>query len=276
MLGHRATSEALIYQKVSAMKPNRLFVSLVTISILISSFLASPASAKAPVVTWKISWLEQSRSYATSSLVSTKSTGKKVWSASGSCALNNGKLRTKSSGVCTIKLALSAKGKFTAKTFSIKLPISLLVARPVLEDAVYCPVAKEFVKAFEHARPNGSDWMGNLVSNSELTANVEAEFSRLLRATQSMVDVAPIEIYLMAMEIGNYVESYYKLLEKYSFQTQDMIHFASDQELKYLSNFDSNKYYDDEAEDVFLFSPWFERRIIQHCKKYGESWWWQS
>jgi len=38
----------------------------------------------------------------------------------------------------------------------------------------------------------------------------------------------------------------------------------------------SNKYYDDEAEDVFLFSPWFERRIIQHCKKYGESWWWQS
>jgi hypothetical protein len=77
-------------------------------------------------------------------------------------------------------------------------------------------------------------------------------------------------------QIGNYVESYYKLLEKYSFQTQDMIHFASDQELKYLSNFDSNKYYDDEAEDVFLFSPWFERRIIQHCKKYGESWWWQS
>jgi hypothetical protein len=55
-----------------------------------------------------------------------------------------------------------------------------------------------------------------------------------------------------------------------------MIHFASDQELKHLSNFDSNKYYDDEAEDVFLFSPWFERSIIQHCKKYGESWWWQS
>ena len=98
------------------MKPNRLFVSLVPILILTSSLLVPPVAAKAPVVTWKISWLEPSRSYATSSIASTNSPGAKVWSVSGSCTLKAGRVKTKSYGHCSVTVKIKAKGNFKSKT----------------------------------------------------------------------------------------------------------------------------------------------------------------
>lgn len=99
---------------------------VVSIFVTSLSTLATPSvgAATSPIVTWKVSTLNPSVGYATSSIASTNSTGTKVWSVSGSCTLKNGKVTTKASGFCTVKLVLRAKGKYATKTSSKKLKIS--------------------------------------------------------------------------------------------------------------------------------------------------------
>jgi hypothetical protein len=101
------------------MKFNRLLVCLLPFGLLISSALVpAVAAATTPSVTWKLKTLNPSQSYLTSSIASSNSTGTKTWSVSGSCSLKSGRISTRTSGSCTIKLALKAKGKFAPKTFS--------------------------------------------------------------------------------------------------------------------------------------------------------------
>ena len=111
------------------MKFNRLLVCLAPIWLLVSSVLIpSVRAAKDPVVTWNqanpaMPQLLPSTKYATSSIASTNSTGKKIWSVSGSCTLQNGKVTTKAAGFCKIKLVVQAKGTFGAKSFSKSMKI---------------------------------------------------------------------------------------------------------------------------------------------------------
>ena len=98
---------------------------------LMFSFIATPISEVSaarpeavPVVTWKISSMKQLTTYATSAIASSNSTGTKVWSVSGSCTLKSGKVTTKSSGSCTVKLSIKAKGKFSSKSSSKKFAIA--------------------------------------------------------------------------------------------------------------------------------------------------------
>ena len=93
--------------------------------VLISSVMApSVGAATSPIVTWKVTTLKPSTGYVTSTIASTNSTGAKVWSVSGSCSLKSGKVTTKASGSCTVKLVLKAQGKYSAKTASKKLTIA--------------------------------------------------------------------------------------------------------------------------------------------------------
>ena len=98
---------------------------------LIFSFLATPIAevsavspAVATTVTWKMSSMNQLTTYSTSAIASSNSTGTKVWSVSGSCTLKSGKVTTKSSGSCTVKLSIKARGKFTSKSSSKKFAIA--------------------------------------------------------------------------------------------------------------------------------------------------------
>ncbi len=97
---------------------------------LVLSFIAIPTShvsatkpAATPVITWKLSSMKPTTVYATSAIASSNSTGTKTWSVSGSCTLKSGKITTRSSGSCTVKLAIKSKGKFTSKTASKKFTI---------------------------------------------------------------------------------------------------------------------------------------------------------
>lgn len=107
------------------------FAPYVLTATLAFSFLASVASevsaakpAASPSITWKLSSMNQLTSYATSTIASSNSTGTKAWSVSGSCTLKSGKVTTKASGVCTVKLVVKAKGKFSSKTASRKFTIA--------------------------------------------------------------------------------------------------------------------------------------------------------
>jgi len=98
---------------------------------LMFSFLSAPISevsaarpAAVPAVTWKMSSMKQLTTYATSAIASSNSTGTKVWSVSGACALKSGKVTTKSSGSCTVKLIIMAKGKFSSKSSSKNFAIA--------------------------------------------------------------------------------------------------------------------------------------------------------
>jgi len=107
------------------MKHNRFLLALVSISLLFSSLLISSVNAATnPAVTWKVSTLEPSSSYATATLATINSTGAKVWSVSGACTLKRGKVIVKVSGWCTVRLAVKATTKFAAKTFSKRFPIT--------------------------------------------------------------------------------------------------------------------------------------------------------
>lgn len=101
---------------------------------LMLSFFATPIlevsaarPAATPAVTWKLSSMKQRTTYATSAIASSNSTGTKVWSVSGSCTLKSGKVTTKSSGSCTVKLAIKAKGKFSSRSTSKKFAIATSV-----------------------------------------------------------------------------------------------------------------------------------------------------
>jgi len=98
---------------------------------LMFSFLATPISevsaarpATTPAITWKLSSMKQLTTYATSVIASSNSTGTKVWSVSGACTLKSGKVTTKSSGSCTVKLNIKATGKFSSKSTSKKFVIA--------------------------------------------------------------------------------------------------------------------------------------------------------
>ncbi len=99
-------------------------VGSMSVVLLSSLVVPSVGAATSPVITWKVSSLKPSKIYSTSSLASTNSTGTKVWSVSGSCTLKSGKVTTKTSGFCTLKLALKPSGKYAAKTSSKKLAIT--------------------------------------------------------------------------------------------------------------------------------------------------------
>lgn len=92
--------------------------------VAISSAITPVAhAATSPTVTWKVSSLIAKKSYNTSSIATTNSSGSKVWSVSGSCTLISGKVTALESGACTVTLRVKAKGKFSSKTASKKLSI---------------------------------------------------------------------------------------------------------------------------------------------------------
>ncbi len=78
----------------------------------------------APIITWKLSSMKHASTYTTSAVASSNSTGTKIWSVSGSCTLKSGRITTKSSGSCTVKLVIKTKGKFNNKTASKKFTIA--------------------------------------------------------------------------------------------------------------------------------------------------------
>ena len=100
------------------------FVLSVSVALVSSVMAPSVDAATSPIVTWKVTTLKPSTGYATSTIASTNSTGAKIWSVSGSCILKSGKVTTKASGSCTVKLVLKAQGKYSAKTASKKLTIA--------------------------------------------------------------------------------------------------------------------------------------------------------
>lgn len=111
------------------MKIKQVLLSAIPICLIVSSVLIpSVGAATDPVVTWNqtnpsMPQLLPSTKYTTSSIASTNSKGKKIWSVSGSCTLKNGKISTKASGFCKIKLVVQAKGKFGKKAFSKNMKI---------------------------------------------------------------------------------------------------------------------------------------------------------
>ena len=100
------------------------FVLSVSVALVSSVMAPSVGAATSPIVTWKVTTLKPLTGYATSTIASTNSTGAKIWSVSGSCILKSGKVTTKASGSCTVKLVLKAQGKYSAKTASKKLTIA--------------------------------------------------------------------------------------------------------------------------------------------------------
>ena len=112
------------------MKRSILRTSVVSLSVvLFSSALVPPAgAATTPIIIWN--QLDQARpqllpssKYTTSSIASTNSTGKKVWSVSGACTLKSGIISTKVAGFCTVKIVIKAKGNFSAKSFSKRMKL---------------------------------------------------------------------------------------------------------------------------------------------------------
>lgn len=102
----------------------------VSLSVFLVSSLMAPSvgAATSPIVTWNQSnpsmpQLLPSSKYRTSSIASTNSTGKKVWSVSGACTLKSGIITTKVAGFCTVKIVIKANGKFAAKTSSKKMKL---------------------------------------------------------------------------------------------------------------------------------------------------------
>ena len=104
----------------------------IAFAIVMSGNIASAATS--PKIVWKVSTLRPSASISVTSLASSISSGKKTWSATGSCTLKNGKLTTKAKGSCVVRLSVKAKGKFAARTvskrFSIVVP-NTSVSTPV-------------------------------------------------------------------------------------------------------------------------------------------------
>ena len=112
------------------------FVLSVSVALVSSVMAPSVGAATSPIVTWKVTTLKPSTGYATSTIASTNSTGAKIWSVSGSCILKSGKVTTKASGSCTVKLVLKAQGKYSAKTASKKLTIASNASSSVTTVAV--------------------------------------------------------------------------------------------------------------------------------------------
>ena len=112
------------------------FVLSVSVALVSSVMAPSVGAATSPIVTWKVTTLKPLTGYATSTIASTNSTGAKIWSVSGSCILKSGKVTTKASGSCTIKLVLKAQGKYSAKTASKKLTIASNASSSVTTVAV--------------------------------------------------------------------------------------------------------------------------------------------
>jgi hypothetical protein len=117
------------------------FVPLVFGVTLAFSFFAAPISevsannpAATPAITWKLSSMKRATTYATSAIASSNSKGTKSWSVAGSCTLKSGKVKTKSSGSCTVKLTVRAKGKFKSKTASKKFTI--VSSTPLINETV--------------------------------------------------------------------------------------------------------------------------------------------
>jgi len=107
------------------------FVPFVFGATFVLSFLATPIHfvsaarpAAIPTITWKMSSMKPTTAYSTSAIASSNSTGIKAWSVSGSCTLKSGRITTKSSGSCTVKLNVKTKGKFTSRTASKKFAIA--------------------------------------------------------------------------------------------------------------------------------------------------------
>lgn len=91
-------------------------------AIVALSFTMTAGSALAakvtPTVTWKVTSLAPSSKTTLTSIVSTNSTGKKTWRASGSCSItaNSTRVTTTASGTCKLTLTVSATTKFNAIT----------------------------------------------------------------------------------------------------------------------------------------------------------------
>jgi hypothetical protein len=101
------------------MKFNRFLTCLAPLVLVLSIVnVSSVDAATAPIAKWKMTALAPSTSYATSSIASTNSAGTKVWSVSGSCSMKSGKVITKNTGSCLVKLVVKARGKFATKAFS--------------------------------------------------------------------------------------------------------------------------------------------------------------
>jgi hypothetical protein len=107
------------------MKNLKLFVpvSVMCLSLILPSQAVGASAASKPRINWKVSSLASSTVIATSAIASSNSTGAKKWSVSGSCTLSKGKIKTKATGYCTVKVSIKARGKFAAGTGSKRFSI---------------------------------------------------------------------------------------------------------------------------------------------------------
>lgn len=116
------------------------------ITALVCLALGLPTSAQAatrPTLTWKVSELAASTSYATKTLLSTNSAGTQTWKASGACVIKSKKVVTGStSGKCKLSVTVSSYRGFAARSASK----TLVVNYPTTSDtAAGCSSSYRFV-----------------------------------------------------------------------------------------------------------------------------------
>lgn len=103
------------------------FISATTLLIAIVPLVSSPTTYAAPKlkpsVRWVVTLMQPSRNYKLSSLVSTKSTGKKTWKVTGSCTLSTNLVKTKRSGTCRVTVNVASNNRYSsvssARSFSL-------------------------------------------------------------------------------------------------------------------------------------------------------------
>lgn len=116
------------------------------ITALVCLALGLPTSAQAatrPTLTWKVSELAASTTYATKTLLSTNSAGTQTWKASGACVIKSKKVVTGSTlGKCKLSVTVSSYRGFAARSATK----TLVVNSPTTSDtAAGCSSSYRFV-----------------------------------------------------------------------------------------------------------------------------------
>lgn len=102
------------------------------VTALVCLAIGLPATAQAatrPTMTWKVTELATSASYATKTLLSTNSGGAQTWKASGTCSIKSKKVVTGStSGKCKLTVTIASYRGYAArsatKTLAVNAPIT--------------------------------------------------------------------------------------------------------------------------------------------------------
>lgn len=101
---------------------------------LFACVTTSPLSAqsvtalKTPSVTWKVSSLLPSSNIKTSAIASTNSAGKQTWTVKGNCSLSGSRIKTTSTGTCSITLTIAKKSPYSSRAVHKNFPIKAATA----------------------------------------------------------------------------------------------------------------------------------------------------